>query len=754
MAQRGSSMETPLYEPLDTAKAEIRLIEILPEGFSLTTFSLENAPKYAALSYVWGGPEDKETIVLQGRIIHVRRNLALFLARIRRGQPGNQDHSLHHSLHRLYRLVKLLIYTILLQIGIIRARTNDPSHPLRTRLHRYSLLANWLVSAAMRFLFCRLRHSGDQDKEPDEKINYFWADAMCIDQQSIEERSQQVQLMGRIFGSAEAVYSWVGPSDYSLAFESIRKIAHLSQPRVASNPGGDYELKTKSLWWHPSLWRETDKSDKFGFRNKAWDSINDLVTEQYWERVWIFQEVVLARQMHLVSSGDSTLNWDELWIAASSVGGLSDRLKLGQEKKPFYFSDKIWLFLKMFPDWSKMVLIKSGKGVRDIIEIGRSLAPEIGAIREGLWHDIEKIKWDISLSSMKFTATDPRDQIYGGLAITRLPIVPDYTKTVSDVYMEYAALWTKRHCLFRRHSSPGRSPLAFLSLAGIHNFVPVHDIPSWAPDLTIRRRGKRYTWGTFGDDYDEGFRRDLNDPYVVQDTQSLFAWGFKLELISTVISGTVDSGEPFDNIVRFGLFASSFVSRYPRYVSGTPSFQAIGRLLSRQDDTAITREAVVYLSYLSRVMTSPYISDRIQRLSDPTLPETDNTRLFQNWGPKMFEASFPGTSLEQLGLDYDAVFKTPAGASLIPEDHQVLAMLLNLEKSTCFETSSGYIGMGTAQVAEGDCLCVFQGGGSPLVVRKTTDGHYQFRGTVFVLDLDPGRFIEANGTQSQWFELR
>ena len=40
--------------------------------------------------------------------------------------------------------------------------------------------------------------------------NYLWADALCINQSDLEERSQQVRMMGDIYRSARLVHVWLG----------------------------------------------------------------------------------------------------------------------------------------------------------------------------------------------------------------------------------------------------------------------------------------------------------------------------------------------------------------------------------------------------------------------------------------------------------------------------------------------------------------------------------------------------------------
>ncbi len=40
---------------------------------------------------------------------------------------------------------------------------------------------------------------------------FLWVDAICINQQDVEERNHQVALMTQLYGQAEKVRIWVGP---------------------------------------------------------------------------------------------------------------------------------------------------------------------------------------------------------------------------------------------------------------------------------------------------------------------------------------------------------------------------------------------------------------------------------------------------------------------------------------------------------------------------------------------------------------
>ncbi|RTE78859.1 hypothetical protein BHE90_006673 [Fusarium euwallaceae] len=132
--------------------------------------------------------------------------------------------------------------------------------------------------------------------EASTPIKYLWVDAICINQKDSGERAQQVQFMRRIFKSAQTVYSWVGPKDYSLAFQTIKTLAH----EVVQNwpndsiPEDHDELRETDIlnippfeieWLqrHPSLCNETPGAEG-EFQNDAWDATRSLLLDKYWKR--------------------------------------------------------------------------------------------------------------------------------------------------------------------------------------------------------------------------------------------------------------------------------------------------------------------------------------------------------------------------------------------------------------------------------------------------------------------------------------
>ncbi|KAF3034749.1 hypothetical protein E8E11_001634 [Didymella keratinophila] len=99
----------------------------------------------------------------------------------------------------------------------------------------------------------------------------FWIDAVCIDQHDEKEKGHQVAMMGRIFRCASHTIAWLGPeaefSALAMGCMSNRELAFTVLP-----------------------------------------SLRKLFNRTYFRRLWVVQEVVLARKLHFMC-GHSTVSW-------------------------------------------------------------------------------------------------------------------------------------------------------------------------------------------------------------------------------------------------------------------------------------------------------------------------------------------------------------------------------------------------------------------------------------------------------------
>jgi hypothetical protein len=120
----------------------------------------------------------------------------------------------------------------------------------------------------------------------------IWIDAICVNQDDIPERNNQVLLMSKIYTQAAAVYSWLdlGIEPQMHAWSDIMELIELG--------------KTK---FRARLMAREDVRTAF---SAAYQTLVRLISNAYWKRAWIVQEVVLGQQVYLWYGSAGELNLD------------------------------------------------------------------------------------------------------------------------------------------------------------------------------------------------------------------------------------------------------------------------------------------------------------------------------------------------------------------------------------------------------------------------------------------------------------
>lgn len=104
---------------------------------------------------------------------------------------------------------------------------------------------------------------------------YFWIDSICIDQKLHSEKSVQIRLLKNVFESAECVISW-----------------------LRSEP---HDKAMNHLW----------KSNKGEYADGAKGDLHELLNATYWTRIWMVQEIVLARRWEIMC-GNRVVHGEDL----------------------------------------------------------------------------------------------------------------------------------------------------------------------------------------------------------------------------------------------------------------------------------------------------------------------------------------------------------------------------------------------------------------------------------------------------------
>ena len=131
-----------------------------------------------------------------------------------------------------------------------------------------------------------------------DEYEYIWVDCLCIHQTDLDEKSHQVQRMGQIYRHADCVLACIGHDvpgvqDLGDAVSSLRSIRDFDE---TGKP-----LSTPSY----STWLEELPDDCIASLTRE---MNQIATLPYWKRLWIIQEIQLAKKIYLYI-GSSRLPW-------------------------------------------------------------------------------------------------------------------------------------------------------------------------------------------------------------------------------------------------------------------------------------------------------------------------------------------------------------------------------------------------------------------------------------------------------------
>ncbi|OAA59289.1 Ankyrin and HET domain protein [Cordyceps fumosorosea ARSEF 2679] len=138
----------------------------------------------------------------------------------------------------------------------------------------------------------------------------IWADAICIDQSDIVEKSAQVDMMDRIYSNAGYVLAWLGPEDEHTG-------RGLQAANILTTHLDAFEASRISPW----LGHDRERYLEAGIPHLAradWDALASIYQRQWFRRAWVVQEAVLARVL-LVYVGGWPVPWSDLGTLAHAL---------------------------------------------------------------------------------------------------------------------------------------------------------------------------------------------------------------------------------------------------------------------------------------------------------------------------------------------------------------------------------------------------------------------------------------------------
>lgn len=277
-----------------------------------------------------------------------------------------------------------------------------------------------MVNNNVNLALCRLR-------EP-ASTRVLWIDALCINQEDNDEKSNQIKLMGQVYAKARQAPIWPGEEAASDtdAFMAIQAIYDLRNQR--STTGIKEKPTVDEINALPS------------FPKNGWDHIKSLLTRPWFTRLWVIQEAVKAKDAVLLL-GNKTLPYSHLGTVALGLPiiAIEDLIGVAQLCSTMLIQ-------------SCISMEKRGLNTLSI--------------------------FDLMLSTGTMDTSEPRDRLY---SLLNLPLVemewvplPNYNLSPMEVFRDFAILDLL-------HNNSMRA----ISWAGLQNLDELPDsvFPSWTPNI-------------------------------------------------------------------------------------------------------------------------------------------------------------------------------------------------------------------------------------------------------------------------------
>jgi hypothetical protein len=314
----------------------------------------------------------------------------------------------------------------------------------------------------------------------------LWIDALCINQEDVNERNKQVQMMGLIYWHANRVIVWLGLDDdpHIPASEVMDIIRETSKVAWASMQAHDNNILTVP---------EVTLADLTLYNPRTWTLLSAFFSSRPWfHRAWTIQEIGLARDAYLIC-GRTEIKLDDYlpfirWIVRK---GQLVCDKFGIDLSSQYLATEYWLSTRTPEDIVHMSFLQVLEATRSV-----NCTNPRDCVYAFLGHP----------SAFEAHPGDERpyvDYEQNYFAVDRKPIIKsDYTKSVAEVYTESARALMLHYgdlsvlsCVHRTtkllqadestYPSQSTNPEDALQGANLPSWVPRWDLPNLATPFGI-----------------------------------------------------------------------------------------------------------------------------------------------------------------------------------------------------------------------------------------------------------------------------
>ena len=558
-------------------------------------------------------------------------------------------------------------------------------------------------------LDCLAREPTVDKKKPIGYDIWIWADAICIDQSDLDERSQQVQLMRQIYQSADCVLIWLGKQEEAdRGLE--RLVSGLHENLVRATAGQD----PKSV----DVIALRDSGQIAPPASGDWIRLGDLYRQAWFSRKWVIQEVASAKKIgilkgSLVISTDAVFQLPRLLIDTDLVSVV----KTAQLEN---------IQLRTNPlDWKLNGLLQA-----NFMSISRMM----------LWSKTPMRLLELLWRFRDSLATDAKDHMFALVGISSDGGHPayrvDYKREVTEIYCSLA--WTT----INQYSS-----LQILSLAGLQDGVA--NVPSWVPDWTVAPQVWAYGMSFPGAFQASGvtsamITHDSDDETQPESYQDVFAMlkallkhpSLPIEVLTPGYACLSDNGTTltvlgkcFDTIKTLG--TAQTADKIIPVLNNTPTIPDWVRsewtpqqlqarwseMLFGESTRAEAETLTCALSSYPNYITGGTMDNALWRTLICNTTFTGE-RIPDNFHTNYLSWRAMKTMLQSADNTFDATMREHYARSKIFDQVHGNA----IAGKRFFTTRRGFIGLVPSRTAPGDLVCILKGATVPFVLRRQAAG--------------------------------
>ncbi|KAK1655114.1 ankyrin and HET domain-containing protein [Colletotrichum phormii] len=528
-------------------------------------------------------------------------------------------------------------------VGILTAEKD----PVTITINERCMSVTQSLETALRYL----RH--------DEEERVIRADSLCINQEDLEEKSIQIQKMDEIYSGASCVRIWLGEA------------------------GDSTESAMALLNGCEALQDETTTTQRIIQDEEGVRGLTELLLRPYWSRIWMFQEILLAKRA-AVHCGIFVADW---WTI-KTLDTLTS-------------NPSIW----NPPDPRKRSIAELRKSFFNIAHLNVPLS-QIG--------NIENLLFPTS----RLQASNDHDKLYALIGLCNIGdyLTVDYRSSTRDTYADFTRCYTQR-----------TGDLSLLYGAGLcqSSKDQAISLPSWVPDF----RGKDGRHSLF---LAAGFSRafDASAGKSHPRAKQSGCWGpeppVRGLLVESLLAGEILLTRPLDvsESGRKELYHTFGLGRANNSTSDKSLIQALAEVLIMDSDAKschrFSRQQERHVN-VSLFRTLGLIRDA-EKLCKGNFMEAGrdyDVVAFVEWAGL--------AQVDRVNDIYSRLWTSEPKRL----DHYRNMFIRELKRrrstsSRLFSTNSGYIGRASAEVAEGDMVAILSGSRLPFVLRKTQD-HSSFQ---------------------------